>query len=66
MSCEVPGKTVSLQRCVPDLPEGIPPLLTFYLYLSDSCNLACRHCWITPQICDDRVDSNSYLDSESA
>lgn len=31
-----------------DLPEGVPPLRTFYLYLSNSCNLACRHCWITP------------------
>ena len=31
-----------------NLPEGIPPLRSFYLYLSDSCNLRCRHCWITP------------------
>jgi SynChlorMet cassette radical SAM/SPASM protein ScmF len=31
-----------------DLPEGIPPLRALYLYISGSCNLACRHCWITP------------------
>ncbi len=31
-----------------DLPEGVPPLRSFYLYLSASCNLRCRHCWITP------------------
>ncbi len=31
-----------------NLPEGVPPLRTFYLYLSDGCNLRCRHCWITP------------------
>jgi SynChlorMet cassette radical SAM/SPASM protein ScmF len=31
-----------------DLPEGIPPLTSLYLYISGSCNLACRHCWITP------------------
>ena len=31
-----------------DLPEGVPPLRAFYLYLSASCNLRCRHCWITP------------------
>jgi SynChlorMet cassette radical SAM/SPASM protein ScmF len=31
-----------------DLPEGVPPLNAFYLYLTTGCNLACRHCWITP------------------
>lgn len=31
-----------------DLPENIPALRTFYLYLSAGCNLHCRHCWITP------------------
>jgi SynChlorMet cassette radical SAM/SPASM protein ScmF len=31
-----------------DLPEGVPPLTSLYLYISGSCNLACRHCWITP------------------
>lgn len=31
-----------------DLPEGVPPLLSFYIYLSDDCNLKCRHCWVTP------------------
>lgn len=32
----------------PDLPEGVPPLTSLYLYISGTCNLACRHCWITP------------------
>ena len=32
-----------------NLPEGVPPLRSFYLYLSSSCNLRCRHCWITPE-----------------
>jgi len=32
-----------------DLPEGIPPLQTFYIYLSDDCNLKCQHCWVTPK-----------------
>jgi len=31
-----------------DLPEGVPPLTSLYLYISGSCNLACRHCWISP------------------
>ena len=32
-----------------DLPEGVPPLRAFYLYMSTGCNLRCRHCWITPR-----------------
>ena len=31
-----------------DLPEGVPPLNMLYLYIAGSCNLACRHCWISP------------------
>lgn len=31
-----------------DLPDGTPPLTSLYLYLVTGCNLACRHCWITP------------------
>lgn len=31
-----------------DLPKGVPPLTSLYLYVSGSCNLACRHCWIEP------------------
>ncbi len=33
----------------PDLPEGVPALTAFYLYLTTGCNLCCRHCWIAPQ-----------------
>jgi molybdenum cofactor biosynthesis enzyme MoaA len=25
-----------------------PPLNTLYLYLTEGCNLRCRHCWIEP------------------
>ncbi len=31
-----------------DLPEGVPPLTTYYMYITSGCNLACRHCWIAP------------------
>jgi SynChlorMet cassette radical SAM/SPASM protein ScmF len=31
----------------------VPPLRAFYLYLSSSCNLRCRHCWITPSFTTD-------------
>ena len=30
------------------LPEGVPPLTTYYMYIAGGCNLACRHCWIAP------------------
>ncbi|MCU0690162.1 MAG: SynChlorMet cassette radical SAM/SPASM protein ScmF [Polyangiaceae bacterium] len=30
------------------LPPGVPPLRTLYVYLTGGCNLACRHCWLTP------------------
>ncbi len=30
-------------------PAGTPPLTALYIYVSGSCNLPCRHCWITPQ-----------------
>ncbi|MBI5958809.1 MAG: radical SAM protein [Chloroflexi bacterium] len=31
-----------------DLPPGVPRLGSLYLYIAGACNLACRHCWITP------------------
>ena len=30
------------------LPDGCPPLSSYYFYLTGGCNLACQHCWITP------------------
>ncbi len=30
------------------LPEGCPPLGTYYFYLTQGCNLACKHCWLAP------------------
>jgi SynChlorMet cassette radical SAM/SPASM protein ScmF len=32
-----------------ELPAGIPRLQQYYIYLTAGCNLACRHCWISPQ-----------------
>lgn len=51
MSCEIekitePFSGESLLKL--DLPEGVPPLSSLYMYISGSCNLACRHCWISP------------------
>lgn len=51
MLCEVEEISVQAgdqQNIELDLPEGVPPLSALYLYASGSCNLACRHCWISP------------------
>lgn len=45
-----------------DLPEGVPPLTSFYLYLTTGCNLACRHCWITPTFVNGEPDPGDCLD----
>ena len=29
--------------------EAVPPLEQIYFYLTEGCNLACRHCWIAPK-----------------
>jgi SynChlorMet cassette radical SAM/SPASM protein ScmF len=31
------------------LPKGVPPLRQYYVYLTAGCNLACRHCWLSPK-----------------
>jgi len=31
-----------------ELLDGVPALKTYYMYLTGGCNLACRHCWISP------------------
>jgi MoaA/NifB/PqqE/SkfB family radical SAM enzyme len=28
--------------------KKVPPLTTYYMYITGGCNLACRHCWISP------------------
>jgi len=45
-----------------NLPEGVPPLRAFYLYMSDTCNLHCRHCWITPRFSDGKPDPAAFVD----
>jgi len=34
---------------VPDRTTNHYPLKTIYFYLTDECNLRCRHCWISPE-----------------
>jgi hypothetical protein len=56
-----PGKPVDAAPA-PDLPEGVPPLTTFYLYLTASCNLRCRHCWITPAFTGGKAVKGTTID----
>jgi SynChlorMet cassette radical SAM/SPASM protein ScmF len=52
MTCEIEKSTIEAAEQVTrklDLPEGVPPLTSLYMYISGSCNLACRHCWIKPE-----------------
>lgn len=30
-------------------PNGTPPLTQLYFYLTEGCNLTCRHCWLAPK-----------------
>jgi SynChlorMet cassette radical SAM/SPASM protein ScmF len=41
-------KTQERECCAGTSPE-VPPLSRLYFYLTEGCNLACRHCWIAPE-----------------
>lgn len=45
-----------------DLPEGVPRLNSFYLYLTSTCNLRCRHCWIAPEHAGKKPVPGTYID----
>jgi SynChlorMet cassette radical SAM/SPASM protein ScmF len=44
----MPNGIMSEASSIITLPENVPPLNWLYLYISGSCNLACKHCWISP------------------
>ena len=44
------------------LPDGVPPLSSFYLYLTTSCNLRCRHCWVAPRFADGEPRPGECMD----
>ena len=49
-SMSSPEENKTLPEQLKDLPEGVPPLSAFYLYMTTGCNLFCQHCWITPKL----------------
>jgi SynChlorMet cassette radical SAM/SPASM protein ScmF len=64
--CDIPDvPSEAAQRAPLDLPEGVPPLRAFYLYLSASCNLRCRHCWITPEFSGGKPVPGKCIDLEA-
>jgi len=59
---EAAGATAAMTL---NLPEGVPRLSTFYLYLSDNCNLRCRHCWVEPRFTDGEPDPSRFVNVEA-
>jgi SynChlorMet cassette radical SAM/SPASM protein ScmF len=47
-----------------NLPQGVPALRSFYLYLTSGCNLMCRHCWIKPHFIDGKPDPKECIDPD--
>jgi SynChlorMet cassette radical SAM/SPASM protein ScmF len=45
------------------LPEGVPPLTQFYVYMTAGCNLACQHCWLSP-VYQPKGTTGGHLDYE--
>jgi len=62
--CDAPTE-VNATRPKLDLPEGVPALRSFYLYMSNTCNLRCRHCWITPGFGDGKETPGDFVDTEA-
>jgi len=41
--------------------KAVPPLSSIYLYITGSCNLNCRHCWIDPVFEKDDIAREQFL-----
>lgn len=42
--------------------DVVPPLYSFYLYMTSVCNLRCRHCWVAPSFNPGQLSPKEYLD----
>lgn len=60
--CGIMPETKVKGRAEVELPDGIPNLFSYYLYLSNSCNLRCRHCWITPTYVNGKPSPGEVID----
>jgi len=61
-SCDVPRPSEPAKI---NLPECVPLLSSFYLYLTSCCNLRCRHCWIDPVYEGEALRPGTYIDLEA-
>jgi SynChlorMet cassette radical SAM/SPASM protein ScmF len=61
---ETPVPAVQPARAI-YIPEGVPRLNAFYLYLTASCNLRCRHCWIAPGFAGKKPVPGQYIDLDA-
>jgi len=61
MPCDL-NEAAGAPALAANLPEGVPPLGCFYVYLSDNCNMRCRHCWIEPRFTDGKPDPGRVVD----
>lgn len=61
-SCNVPKLSEPVKW---NLPEGVPPLSSFYLYLTSCCNLRCHHCWINPVYEGEALQPGTYVELEA-
>ena len=65
MSCDLPKPEKSQPKEAKlDLPEGVPPLRSFYLYMTNGCNLCCKHCWVNPTYEKGTPTPGDYIDFE--
>jgi SynChlorMet cassette radical SAM/SPASM protein ScmF len=42
-----------------EMNRRLPPLSAIYFYLTEGCNLACRHCWIGPKFSAEGSDAGA-------
>jgi len=58
----VPDTTEANPKRKYNIPEGVPSLTTFYLYMTTGCNLFCQHCWITPTFVKGKPSPGEFID----
>lgn len=52
-----------MNELVTQFPKNVPPLNSYYIYMTGGCNLACKHCWIAPTF-QPHGDTGGHLDYE--
>lgn len=62
--CDPEPETIGAEARPAALPEDVPPLTTFYLYMVSGCNLHCQHCWIVPTYVQGKPSPGEYLTLE--